>query len=104
MGTASAVSFAATEYGLWVLSDGSRLPAGAALLWLGNWLWVTAILPVAAVVPLLLPDGRLPSARWRPALTVGIVSVAAGSVSFAVAPYASTTPALAGIGLRRSRS
>ncbi len=101
MGAASAVSLAATEYGLWSLSGGARSGGGAApLLWLGNWLWIAAILPVAAVVPLLLPDGRLPSRRWRPALAAGVVSVVAGSVSFAFTSYSSTTPALVGIGLR----
>lgn len=100
MGAASAVSFATTELGLWSLSGPSRLPGTEALLWVGNWLWVTAILPVVAVVPLLVPDGRLPSARWRPALLAGLLSVVAGTMSFAFTSYAGTTPALAGIGLR----
>lgn len=97
MGALAALSLASTEYGLRLLGS-DRGGAGAAL-WLGNWVWVVSIIPVVAVVPLLLPDGRLPSRRWRPALGVGLVSVAAAAVSFALAPYSSTTPALAGAGL-----
>jgi len=42
------------------------LPGGEWAAWLGSWLW----LPMTGLLPtflfLLFPDGRLPSARWRP--------------------------------------
>jgi signal transduction histidine kinase len=95
MGVLAAGSLVATEYGLWALGS----DRAAAALWLGNWVWVLAIIPVAAVVPLLLPDGRLPSPRWRPALALGVLSVLAAASSFAFSSYASTTPALEAAGL-----
>ena len=97
MGVLAAGSLVTTEYGLWALGS-ERAGAGAAL-WLGNWVWVVSIIPVVAVVPLLLPDGRLASPRWRPALAVGLLSVLAAAATFALAPYASTTPELADAGL-----
>ena len=97
LGLVSSLSLFATEYGLASLTTGR--PGAAAALWLGNWLWVAAIVPVASVLPLLLPDGRVLSPAWRPALVLGVVATAAGVLSFAVAPYEATTPALADLGL-----
>jgi hypothetical protein len=56
-----------TQYGLHalVVAAGS-LPAGRAVAWLSNWVWV---IPYAmlALLFLLFPTGRLRSRRWRPA-------------------------------------
>lgn len=97
MATCAAVSLTATEYGLWALS--SDRPGFGASLWLGNWLWVTGLVPAVTVVPLLLPDGRPLTPRWRPGVGLGIASVAAAGLSFALRPYDATTPALADTGL-----
>ena len=48
-------------------------------------LWVPAFLPLLTLLPLLFPDGRLPSRRWRVALVaalVGMVLMAAGAALF----------------------
>ena len=56
-----------TAYGLHALvaAPGS-LPAGRAVAWLSNWIWVIP-LAMLAFVFLLFPTGRLRSRRWRPA-------------------------------------
>ena len=59
-------------------ADGTR-GAGQFAAWVGNWSYV-AIVPLAIFVPLLFPDGRLPSPRWRPVAWCG----AAGTVAFGV--------------------
>lgn len=41
-------------------------PLAGPALWIGSWLWAPAHLAIGALLPLLLPDGRLPSPRWRP--------------------------------------
>ena len=42
-----------------------RLPGAALAAWVGTWAWAPE-LAVLALLPLLFPDGRLPSPRWRP--------------------------------------
>jgi signal transduction histidine kinase len=58
-----------------VTSPGSALGATAAL-WLSNWIFPPALIPLFVFVPLTFPDGRLPSRRWMP--------VVVSSVAFAV--------------------
>ncbi|HEV3477430.1 MAG TPA: hypothetical protein VG127_08110 [Rubrobacteraceae bacterium] len=59
-----------------------RLPGGEALAWVSSWLWVSHI-GLFVYLALLFPNGRPPSARWRPfawlvaaVLVVGTVAVA----------------------------
>jgi hypothetical protein len=53
----------------------SDLPT-LTLLWLDDWLFSVWVIPIAVLVPLLFPDGRLPSARWRRFLQVSLVAIA----------------------------
>ncbi len=41
---------------------------------------------VAVGVPLLFPDGRLPSPRWRPALWLALLATALNSLNLAISP------------------
>ena len=63
------------------------LPAGSAVLWLASILWLPGYMLLAAVLLLVAPDGRLPSARWRPALWFAGLSIAAVTVVNATARY-----------------
>jgi signal transduction histidine kinase len=63
----TAVSFAAGEIMTAVWRDGTR--SGTALFvaaFLSNAGWILGIIPVVLFLPLIFPDGRLPSRRWRP--------------------------------------
>jgi hypothetical protein len=45
--------------------------------WVGNWYWYLLLVLVVIFVPLLFPDGRLPSRRWLPlAVLPGIGTLA----------------------------
>jgi signal transduction histidine kinase len=60
---------------------------GSWTAWLGSWVWAPAYVAVATVLPLLLPDGSLPSMRWRPALWLALLAVAVPGVVWALTPY-----------------
>jgi hypothetical protein len=66
-GAGLALSGFSGAYGLHalVVAPGSS-PAGRAVAWLANWVWVTQ-LAVLAFLLLLFPTGQLRSRRWRPA-------------------------------------
>jgi two-component system NarL family sensor kinase len=76
---------AAATAGLSTVVAASAEEVTAAVSWaaqLQSFIWVPAFVPIIAVVPLVFPDGRLPSPRWRPALVaavVGMVLLAAGT-------------------------
>ena len=66
------------------------LPFGYAMAWFGFWVDMPGIAVVALFLPLLFPDGHLPSARWRPAayFATGGVVVAVAVAMIAPATYA----------------
>ncbi|MBA2952461.1 hypothetical protein GON03_20785 [Nocardioides sp. MAH-18] len=41
-----------------------------------EWIWVGGFVPLMTLVPLLYPDGSLPSPRWRPWVATSIVGMA----------------------------
>ena len=86
VGGCLSVSHLALAYGVLALLGDATLPFGGTALWVGTWLWVPGYLVVCAVLPLLLPDGRLPSPRWRPALGLGITAVLFATLGWALLP------------------
>jgi signal transduction histidine kinase len=62
------------------------LPGAVVAAWISSWAWVAFLAPTLTFLPLLFPDGHLPSPRWRTfAWVMGIVEVLAVS-GFALAP------------------
>jgi hypothetical protein len=57
-----------------------------AAAWVGTFVWMLGIGPVATFVLLLFPDGRLPSSRWRPVAWLAGGSLAITFVGLALAP------------------
>jgi signal transduction histidine kinase len=70
-----------------VVTHPGSLPMVAWAAWLNSWT-LYLIFPAGAValLMLLLPDGRLPSRRWRPLIPIAVVSTAATSVLTALSP------------------
>jgi signal transduction histidine kinase len=65
----------------------SSLPLVAWAAWLNSWT-LYLIFPAGgvALLMLLLPDGRLPSRRWRPVVAIAVASTAATVVLTALSP------------------
>jgi signal transduction histidine kinase len=54
--------------------------------WLGNWIWMAGIAFVMSFVPLLFPNGHLPSRRWRPVAWFAAAGLATFFVGSAFLP------------------
>ncbi len=54
--------------------------------WVGAWVWMTGVAPVATFGLLLFPDGRLPSPRWRPVAWLAAGGLAAVVTGLALEP------------------
>jgi two-component system, NarL family, sensor kinase len=78
------VAYAADSYAAWAVAH--HAPGAAWTAWLGLWTWAPAWLSLVTVLPLLIPDGHLPSARWRPLLLAAWTWIAAFTVTAAFLP------------------
>jgi hypothetical protein len=70
---------AGDAYAGYVMSISER-PNALAIVgaWVGAWYWFALLALIFVFLPLLFPDGRLPSRRWTPvAVVVGIGAAAA---------------------------
>lgn len=73
------------QYFALVVHDG-ELPLGRAAAWVQTWMYVPALGVVTTLLPLLFPNGRLVSRRWRPALALAIIASIGVLLSDALAP------------------
>jgi signal transduction histidine kinase len=64
----TASSFLAGELFTWLVVRGDSGPFVVFLGLQNNFGWLLGILPVIFILPLVFPDGHLPSSRWRPVL------------------------------------
>ena len=74
------------SYGLYGLARPGSVPFPVAVYALGEWLWVPTVGLVAIYLPLLFPDGRLPSGRWRPLAWISGVTIVLESVGSGLTP------------------
>jgi signal transduction histidine kinase len=76
VGMTIAAAFVTSEVATYLAERGNR-PAAAWFAWPGTTLWVVGLLPLLVWLPLLFPDGRPPSRRWRAvAWAGGVLGVA----------------------------
>jgi hypothetical protein len=84
-GSANEYVLAATRVG------GSASPFLAWLVWLSNWFWWPVVGGVFVFLPLLFPDGRPPTARWRWVAILGVVAILGLVLASAVQEHYETT-------------
>ena len=87
VGLASAIALFSYQYATRavILTPGS-LPFGELAAWLSSWSWALGVIPAVTLLPLLFPDGHLPSRRWRPVRAAGLGAVALAAIGHASAP------------------
>jgi hypothetical protein len=84
-GACASVAFAGSDYAGYSIEHAEgTFPGTLAIAWLASWMWIPAIALTLICVPLLFPDGRLPSRRWRAVAVLGALGTAGASlVAFA---------------------
>ncbi|HJQ28786.1 MAG TPA: hypothetical protein VJ827_05570 [Rubrobacter sp.] len=71
-----ALSEVGLEYATYALvTRPGSLPLGAGMSWLAEWIWAPGLGLILVFLPLLFPDGRPPSHRWRPVAWLGGLSI-----------------------------
>src|SRR5215213_4968585 len=86
IGLSWGVAHFTSEYATYaLLAAPGSLPAAEAAAWIYSWVWVPG-LGFIVFLPLLFPDGRLPSPRWRPFAWLSVLLVAAGTIMAAFSP------------------
>jgi len=76
------------SYAAAAIYGGGVAPFGPAAAWIFSWLDVFHLAPLGTFALLLFPDGRLPSARWRPVAWASAVSMGTLAVGLAFLPAA----------------
>ena len=76
-----AATVLASEWAYRQLASGPPDGAVVTAAWVGSNAWWVALLLLAGLVPLLFPDGRLPSPRWRPVAAVAVTAIVVGAVA-----------------------
>ena len=81
-------AFTTGEASIYAAAHGEDALAGW-LAWPGNALWTLGLFPLLILLPLVFPDGRLPSPRWRwlAWAGVGISFLAFVSIGFGTATF-----------------
>lgn len=76
IGALALLGGAATEFALATARAGGSASAFLGwAVWFANWFWFPVLGGVLVLLPLLFPDGRPPTSRWRWVAVVGAVAI-----------------------------
>jgi signal transduction histidine kinase len=77
-----------------LLTNPGSLPLGAEASWLMQWIWAPGLGLILVFLPLLFPNGRPPSRRWRLVAWLGGLSVGLICVPASIVLWPERGPAL----------
>jgi hypothetical protein len=69
-----------------VYADPGSLPLSDLLMWAANWAWIPGFPPLLTLLPLLFPEGRPVTARWRPVGWLCVLAMTSLVLGYAFAP------------------
>jgi hypothetical protein len=72
--------------GIWAGPEHQDYPWAAVPAWMSLWAWPLGLISFAVLMPLLFPDGRPPSGRWRVLVKIDLVVIAATALLLATQP------------------
>ncbi|MEO7118020.1 MAG: hypothetical protein ABIZ34_03505, partial [Candidatus Limnocylindrales bacterium] len=77
-----------SAHAYWALTSGDPQPSRPAevVAWLASWIWIPAMVSTLTLFPLLFPDGRPPSPRWRPVVWLIVIAAVTLFIGTAFAP------------------
>jgi signal transduction histidine kinase len=81
----AAILFVSSQYATLAAQRPASLPGARWAAWISNWVWIVPISFPLSFLLLLFPDGRLPSARWRPFAWSAGAYLALSTLVFALA-------------------
>ena len=85
---ALSLSGLAESYAVYTLfaDPGGLLGGGKTMAWLSVWVWVPGGVSLIALFPLLFPDGKLLTPRWRAVVGLALAAMVTLSVGIALTP------------------
>jgi signal transduction histidine kinase len=86
-GAGTAIQELAQQYAIYGLLDSpGAVPDAAVAAWIPEWTWIPFMAAIALYIPLLYPDGHLPSRRWVWVAVLGGIGATIGTFGFALTP------------------
>ena len=84
IGLANALSNFAGELGRYLFVRDPEGSLGVFCAWFSSWSSVFVTISIGVFLPLLFPNGKLPSRRWSPVLWVGVAAMTLASLGVAL--------------------
>ncbi len=97
-GLAYAVGGVSVSYVESTLAGGDDDALRSAADWVSGWVWMLGIGPAATFLPLLFPDGHLPTRRWRPVAWAAAIGLGVMVVGLALQDAWRAAEVAAGVG------
>lgn len=89
VGVGSSIQFFSDQYAVFgLLAYPGSLPGAIFIAWVFNWIWAFFITFGLVFVPLLFPNGKLVSPRWKIVIWSGSAGIFLMTTSYAFAPGA----------------
>jgi signal transduction histidine kinase len=86
-GAGTAIQEFAQQYAIYGLLDSpGDVPGAAVAAWIPEWIWIPFMAVIALFIPLVYPDGHLPSSRWVWVAVLGGLGATIGTIAFALTP------------------